>query len=64
MTTHYTSSSRGPVEIATMNYNHAINAHDKLMREDKDGERKAELEALRAHLATLAADEAEAEANG
>jgi hypothetical protein len=33
MATHYNSSSRGPVEIAAMRYEHALNARDKLMRE-------------------------------
>lgn len=57
--THYNSSSRGPVEIATMRYEHALNARDKLAREDKDGERRAELEALNAHIASIEAEESD-----
>lgn len=55
--THYHSSSRGPVAIASMNYNHALNARDKLVREDKSGVRKAELDALNAHIASLEAEQ-------
>lgn len=57
MTTHYNSASRGPVEIAGMNYNHLLNARDKLEREMKDGDRQAELDAVTARIAELA-DEA------
>lgn len=65
MATHYHSASRGPVEIATMNYHHALNARDKLAREDVRGERKAELDALSAHIAALEVEqEAEAQAHG
>lgn len=53
MATHYQSSSRGPVEIASMHYSHALNARDKLAREDVHGLRSAELEALNAHIKTL-----------
>ena len=38
MVTHYHSSSRGPVEIATMRYEHARNARDKLIREGGDAD--------------------------
>jgi hypothetical protein len=55
MTTHYNSASRGPVEIASMRYEHALNARDKLAREDKDGERTAERDALAAHIASIEA---------
>jgi hypothetical protein len=66
--THYRSSSKGPVPIATMNYNHALNARDKLAREQNLGERhprQDELDALNAHLAVLEAEqEVEAQVNG
>jgi hypothetical protein len=60
MTTHYHSASRGPVEIASMRYEHALNARGKLAREDKDGLRKPELDALAAHIAGIEADFEEA----
>lgn len=55
--THYTSSSKGPVSIATMNYNHAINARDKLARElgADDHPRRPELDALNARVAEIEA---------
>jgi hypothetical protein len=59
MTTHYHSSSRGPVEIATMHHSHAVNALAKLEREDPDGERSAERDALRAHIDRLEAEQAD-----
>jgi len=55
-TIHYHSASHGSVEIASMNYNHALNARDKLARERHLGERhprQAELDALDAHIASL-----------
>lgn len=61
MATHYNSSSRGPVEIASMRYEHALNARDKLAREDKDGERTAERDALAAHIAAIEATFEEAD---
>lgn len=65
MQTHYTNSKGQPVEIATMLRPHLANARDKLAREDRDGSRAAEIEAMTARLATLdaeyAADLAEAE---
>lgn len=36
MATHYHSTSRGAVEIASMRYEHAKNAHAKLTRERGD----------------------------
>jgi hypothetical protein len=59
MTEHYNSSSRGPVPIASMNYNHLLNARDKLAREMKDGDRQAELDAVSARIAELADDAGE-----
>ena len=49
MTTHY-NGSRGPVLIADMLYPHLRNARDKLVREQKDGERQAEIDAMTARL--------------
>lgn len=53
MTTHYNSGSRGPVEIASMNYNHLLNARDKLAREQTDGDRQSEVDAMTARLAEI-----------
>lgn len=55
MATHYQSSSKGAVEIATMRYEHALNARDKLVRERRDGARDAEIEALTKHIAEIEA---------
>lgn len=46
MTTHYTSDSKGPVEIATMNPHHLRSAWLKLRREDHPA-RRPEIEAMR-----------------
>lgn len=54
MASHYHSTSRGPVEIATMGYHHARNAHDKLLREEPH--RQEEIRALALHLASLDQD--------
>ena len=57
---HYHSSSKGPVEIAGMNYHHLLNARDKLAR---DGQGRAhELAAINERLSILDAEhEAEAQ---
>lgn len=55
MVTHYHSSSRGPVEIASMRYEHALNARDKLTRERVDASRDAEIDALNSHIAAIEA---------
>lgn len=42
--THYVSSSKGPVEIATMEHRHLVNSYDKLVRDaapEREGERQA-----------------------
>lgn len=65
--THYLSASKGLVEIASMHHAHAVNARDKLARElgADDHPRRAELDALNAHIATLEAEqEAEGQVNG
>lgn len=59
MTAIYTSS-KGPMEIASMPVRYAQNALDKLRREREDDSRDGEIDALSAHIA--AAVEAEAEA--
>lgn len=54
MVTHYHSASRGPVEIASMQYDHAKNALAKLRREGGDPEIIAAIEArMRAVEATF-----------
>lgn len=58
MTTHYHSDSRGPVEIASMNFNHLQNAYDKLCI--KEPHREAEITAMRARLDELAVDQPDA----
>lgn len=65
--THYQSSSKGPVVIASMHYAHALNARDRLAREfgADDHPRRGELDALNAHIAGLEAEQAaEAQVNG
>lgn len=59
--THYHSSRKGPIPIATMNYNHLTNARDVLVRK-ADDKRQPELDALNARLAeidAMAEEEAE-----
>jgi hypothetical protein len=48
--THYHSSSKGPVEIATMRFEHAQNAHAKLSREGGDPD---VIDALAQHIAAI-----------
>lgn len=52
MTTHY-HGSKGPVLIAEMHYPHLLNARDKLVREQKDGARQDEIDAMTARLAEI-----------
>jgi hypothetical protein len=62
MTTHY-NGSKGPILIADMLYPHLLNARDKLVREQKDGARQVEIDAMTARLAeidAMAEEEAEA----
>lgn len=58
MTTHYQSSSRGPVEIGTMRYEHLLNAHDKLLREEPH--RADEITAMRTRLDAIEAEQEDA----
>lgn len=62
--THYNSSSKGPVEIASMNLRHAENALGSLQRNRQDDSRDAEIEALSAHIAKLHEEYAEQQATG
>ena len=50
--THYHSSSKGPVEIGSLRYEHALNAHAKLTREGGD---PGVIAALAEHLAAIEA---------
>lgn len=61
MTTHY-EGSRGPMEIASMPYPYLRNARDKLVREQRDGERQAEIDAMSAQIDKLDAERVEQEA--
>lgn len=65
--THYQSSSKGLIEIATMQYRHLLNSHNVLVRDQIAGERQDEIDAMRARLDVLeaefdAAESAKAEA--
>lgn len=55
MITHYQSASRGPVEIASMRYEHLLNAHDKLKRDEPH--RADEITAMRARLDAIEAED-------
>jgi hypothetical protein len=50
--THYPSSSRGLVPIASMHFNHALKSRDKLIRENGDPKL---IEALSEHIAGIEA---------
>lgn len=51
--THYHSSSRGSVEIASMHYGHLANAVAKLEREQEAGEHQLVIDAMKARMADL-----------
>lgn len=59
--THYTSSSRGEVEIASMHYGHLANTVAKLQREQVDGEHQPTIDAMQARMAALDAEREAAE---
>lgn len=59
--THYVSSSKGPVEIATMEHRHLVNSYDKLVR-DGGPEREPERQAMARQIALNNEAYAEAEA--
>lgn len=51
MTQHYNNSKGVDVLIADMAYPHLASAHAKLVREQRDGQRQAEIDAMAAELA-------------
>ena len=59
--THYVSSSKGAVEIATMEHRHLVNSYDKLVRE-ADPEREPERQAMARQIAINNEAYAEAQA--
>lgn len=63
-TTHYNSSSKGPIEIASMNLRHATNALYALQRNRQDDSRDAEIAALQAHVAKLSEEHVQQQATG
>ncbi|MGA0604918.1 hypothetical protein ACO2Q0_02875 [Phenylobacterium sp. VNQ135] len=62
--THYNSSSKGPVEISSMNLRHATNALFALQRNRQDDSRDAEIEALQAHVTKLSEEAVQQQATG
>ncbi|WP_436357349.1 hypothetical protein [Brevundimonas sp. CEF1] len=60
MTTFYVNSKGQDVEIASMAYPHLCSAHAKLIRDQRDGLRQVEIDAMAAEIA--ARDEAHAAA--
>lgn len=58
--TFYVNSKGQDVEIASMAYPHLVSAHAKLVREQRDGLRQKEIDAMAAEIA--ARDEAHAAA--
>ena len=50
--THYESASKGRIEIASMQFDHAQRTHAKLVREEAD---PALIDALAAHIAAIEA---------
>ncbi|HBV12477.1 MAG TPA: hypothetical protein DEB60_05050 [Brevundimonas sp.] len=60
MTKMYVNSKGQDVEIASMAYPHLCSAHAKLVREQRDGLRQIEIDAMAAEIATR--DEAHAAA--
>lgn len=51
MTKMYVNSKGQDVEIASMAYPHLCSAHAKLVREQRDGLRQAEIDAMAAEIA-------------
>ncbi len=66
MTKMYVNSKGQDVEIASMAYPHLCSAHAKLVREQRDGLRQAEIDAMAAEIAIRdeAHDSQAAEAEG
>lgn len=60
----YVNSKGQDVEIASMAYPHLASAHAKLVREQRDGLRQTEIDAMAAELAAREAQRAQAEEAG
>lgn len=57
--THYNNSKGVDVLIADMAYPHLISAHAKLVREQKDGLRQSEIDAMAAEITAREAEDVE-----
>lgn len=57
--THYNNSKGQDVLIAGMAYSHLVSAHAKLVREQRDGLRQSEIDAMAAEIAARESEEAE-----
>lgn len=55
----YVNSKGQDVPIASMAYPHLLSAHAKLVREQKDGLRQSEIDAMAAELAARETEDAE-----
>ena len=62
--TFYVNSNGQDVEIASMAYPHLCSAHAKLVREQRDGLRQKEIDAMAAEIAARDVQRAEAEDAG
>lgn len=62
--TFYVNSKGEDVEIASMAYPHLVSAHAKLVREQRDGLRQKEIDAMAAEIAARDVQRAEAEEAG
>lgn len=62
--TFYVNSKGQDVEIASMSYPHLVSAHAKLVREQRDGLRQKEIDAMAAEIAARDVQRAEAEEAG
>jgi len=62
--TFYVNSKGQDVDIASMAYPHLCSAHAKLVREQRDGLRQKEIDALAAEIAARDVQRAEAEEAG
>lgn len=62
--TTYVNSRGQDVEIASMAYPHLCSAHAKLIREQRDGLRQKEIDAMAAEIAARDVQRAEAEEAG
>ena len=58
--THYHSASKGPVEITSMQFDHAQRTHAKLVREGGDPDT---IDAIAAHIASIEATFGEKESS-